>query len=303
MGKLLDCTFRDGGYHTNWVFDEAVVKAYSHLFEVIKNIELGYVGKRNRFGDFSVDDYLSFRAADPSVDFYLMTDYSSFDQGVTDKFIKVGCNFRVAVNFDKVLESKPVFDAVKSDNKVCLNLAKFNMLEIKDFERVIREVDSWEVDVIYLADSFGCCTPESLSAYFRCCRDSTGKKIGFHAHDNLGMAHQNSVHALDCGVDMIDCTLGGMGKGAGNCATEGILSHLGRYVPSLDDLSGRFASLREEYGWGTNEFYKLAAANFVNSTYVFRMIADGKSAEHMRAAIPKLRLCHVFDDKVYQEVC
>src|SRR5699024_5984863 len=46
--------------------------------------------------------------------------------------------------------------------------------------------------------------------------------IGFHGHDNLGMANANSVAALEAGAVLADGTLGGIGRGAGNAEIESL---------------------------------------------------------------------------------
>lgn len=306
MTNLLDCTFRDGGYYNDWSFSDEVVEAYLVLFDYVKNVEIGYIGKQNRFGKVSLVDYLFFNNINPSVDLYLMFDFCNFNanKDVIKEFFNVNCNFRVAVNFDKVLSSKSVLDYIKLNNKVSLNLAKFNLLPIDDFKAVIHELNTWDcIDTICLADSFGCCNVNILFDYFCCCRENTSKKIGFHAHNNNELAYQNSVYALDFGLDSVDCTFGGMGKGAGNCTTESLLRYLDCYDASLDNLGRQFDSLKKVYGWGTNKFYKLAADNFVNSAYVFRMINDNKTEMQMNKSIVDLRMRHVFNEEIYKKVC
>jgi 4-hydroxy 2-oxovalerate aldolase len=46
--------------------------------------------------------------------------------------------------------------------------------------------------------------------------------IGFHGHDNLGMANANSIAALEAGASIVDCTLNGIGRGSGNAAAESL---------------------------------------------------------------------------------
>ena len=53
----------------------------------------------------------------------------------------------------------------------------------------------------------------------------TGKDIGIHTHDNLGLAFANSLCAVDNGVKYIDGTLTGMGRGVGNVRTEQLLTY------------------------------------------------------------------------------
>ena len=55
--KILDCTLRDGGYYTNWDFDDKLVNDYLKLirFLPIDIIEVGYRGNSNKksyYGEF-----------------------------------------------------------------------------------------------------------------------------------------------------------------------------------------------------------------------------------------------------------
>ena len=58
--------------------------------------------------------------------------------------------------------------------------------------------------------------------------DNTNIRIGFHAHNNLGMAVSNTLIALDCGASIIDGTIRGFGAGAGNCQLEAVIPVLQR---------------------------------------------------------------------------
>ena len=51
-------------------------------------------------------------------------------------------------------------------------------------------------------------------------------KVGFHAHDNKGQAITNCLTAIDNHIDIIDSTVLGMGRGAGNAKTESLLVEL-----------------------------------------------------------------------------
>jgi 4-hydroxy 2-oxovalerate aldolase len=45
-------------------------------------------------------------------------------------------------------------------------------------------------------------------------------QVGFHAHNNLGLAMGNTLAALEAGADQLDGCLRGLGAGAGNAPTE-----------------------------------------------------------------------------------
>ncbi|MBP5158461.1 MAG: 4-hydroxy-2-oxovalerate aldolase, partial [Treponema sp.] len=51
-------------------------------------------------------------------------------------------------------------------------------------------------------------------------------RIGFHAHNNLGLAVANSYTAIQNGATIIDGTVRGFGAGAGNCQLEAIVALL-----------------------------------------------------------------------------
>ena len=56
--------------------------------------------------------------------------------------------------------------------------------------------------------------------------DKVGKRVGFHAHNNQQLAFANTIETLSYGVSYLDATVQGMGRGAGNCATELLLGFL-----------------------------------------------------------------------------
>ena len=84
-------------------------------------------------------------------------------------------------------------------------------------------------DVIYLVDSFGAFYPEQierLSDKYLNVAAKYNKKIGIHAHNNQQLAFANTIEALSRGVSYLDATVSGMGRGAGNCYMELLLSFL-----------------------------------------------------------------------------
>ena len=78
-------------------------------------------------------------------------------------------------------------------------------------------------------------------------RSETKVAIGFHGHDNLGLAMTNAIKAAELGFDLVDCTLQGMGRSAGNTPTElfaicadklGYNTHIN--VPSILNFSKKY---------------------------------------------------------------
>ena len=75
-------------------------------------------------------------------------------------------------------------------------------------------------DYINLADSAGYMVPGDVCERVSALKGAIDLPVGFHAHNNLGMAVANSLAAVESGADFIDATCRGLGAGAGNAQIE-----------------------------------------------------------------------------------
>jgi len=104
---------------------------------------------------------------------------------------------------------------------------------------------------VYCTDSAGALTPRSAAARVDALRRSlaAATRVGFHAHNNLGLAVGNTIAAIEHGAELIDAATRGVGAGAGNCATEAIAAaadklgiDLGISVPAIADVAEEIVS-------------------------------------------------------------
>lgn len=97
-------------------------------------------------------------------------------------------------------------------------------------------MESYGADCVYVVDSAGALLPDGARARVAAVKETISCEVGFHAHDNLGVAIGNSIAALEAGADQLDGSLRGLGAGAGNAPTEllaAVLDRLG-LNPGLD---------------------------------------------------------------------
>ena len=97
------------------------------------------------------------------------------------------------------------------------------MVHTAPVERIVEEakkMESYGADYINLADSAGYLMPEDVKARIRAVREAVNIPVGFHAHNNMGLAIANSLIAVQSGADFVDGTLRGLGAGAGNAQIE-----------------------------------------------------------------------------------
>lgn len=86
--------------------------------------------------------------------------------------------------------------------------------------RQARLMESYGADCVYIVDSAGAMLPQDARASVSALKEALSIEVGFHAHNNLGVAIGNSLAALEAGADQLDGCLRGLGAGAGNAPTE-----------------------------------------------------------------------------------
>ncbi len=92
-----------------------------------------------------------------------------------------------------------------------------------------RLMESYGADVVYIVDSAGAMLPQDAYLRVKALKEALNRaKVGFHAHNNLGLAIGNTLAALAAGADWVDATLRGYGAGAGNAPLEVLAAVLDR---------------------------------------------------------------------------
>jgi len=302
----LDCTLRDGGYYNSWDFDKETVSKYLRSIGSagIDVIEIGFrmPPKGKFFGAFAYStDYCLRKLPLPeSCLFAVMTnakDFISYDggikQAVNDLFDKAENSplsiVRICSYFEGVKASRAITEELKSlGYNVCFNLMQVTEKTSDELSSVVREMISWgTVDALYFADSLGAMNSADVQKMVKIIQDDWKSAIGIHAHDNKGQALSNTMAALDCGVQWLDGTVLGMGRGAGNTPIEYLLLKLkekgcDNYDPESIFIIAmeNFKELQAEYGWGSNILYYLSANYGIHPTYVQEMISALRYDSH-----------------------
>ena len=138
-------------------------------------------------------------------------------------------------------------------------------------------MESYGADCVYVVDSAGALLPDGAAARVRALKKALKNQVGFHAHNNLGVAIGNTIAAVEAGVDQTDGCLRGLGAGAGNAATELIAAALDR--------------LGYEHDWDV--FGLLDAAEFVVAPFMpFQPIPDRDSIAIGYAGVYSTFLLH-----------
>jgi 4-hydroxy 2-oxovalerate aldolase len=289
--KILDCTLRDGGYYTNWDFDQHLVDDYFRSLNQlpIDYIEIGYRSK-------PMKEYLG--------------EYFYCPMYVIDKIKKI-CDKKLVIILNEKdvtkdqlpdllgpLRGKVAMVRMAIDPKNfqrALVLAEevkkmgfevgFNVMYMsnwgshKDFIQQLKFMDGI-TDYFYMVDSFGGVYPADVVNTIQMVREQTNVALGFHGHNNMELALINSLTAIEHGVEMIDSTITGMGRGAGNLKTELLLTVLNSQQKleldfnPLSVVVDGFTNLKKQHLWGTNLPYMFSGANSLPQKEVMAWVSN-----------------------------
>ena len=167
-------------------------------------------------------------------------------------------------------------DAHAKGYETTVNIMAISKSFDDELDEVLAQLSKTNVDVIYIADSFGSFYPEQIKKltekYLKVAQEN-GKKVGIHAHNNLQLAYANTLEAMIYGTSFLDVTISGLGRGAGNCPLELLIGFLKnpkyKLMPVLKFIEEFIVPLEKELDWGYSIPYMLT----------------GQLNEHPRAAM------------------
>ena len=295
--KLLDCTLRDGGYYTNWSFDDDFAKRFVKSLDKagVDIIEMGYKsplkgGKYRKCNDSFIRDMVG----DCKTDLAFMIDAKDFINGEVDiqllkSIIKPSSESpftycRLAITPQQIDEALTMIELLdKLGYKVIVNVMRVSLLKDSEIRKFCNSLSETKVVALYFADPFGSLLPDRVKELVEIFKE-TEKDIGIHTHDNLGLAFANSLCAVDNGVKYVDGTLTGMGRGVGNVRTEQLLMYYDydyKYV--TDFVTNVMTPMKNKAGWGWNHNYMLTGLKEIHPTYCQKLqslpIEDSKVQE------------------------
>jgi len=298
--QILDCTLRDGGYYNNWCFSRELVDSYLHAMGK-SGVDMVEIGFRNFPQDnflgpyaYSTESFLRTLDIPDSITLGVMIDAKTIlnssyspQQAIDQLFIAAKDSVvglvRIAAHFAEAEHCQPIVERLKQlGYSVGLNLMQSAGKPASQITAMATLVSQWQaVDVLYFADSFGSMDFAEVKRVTDALAAGWSGEIGIHTHNNKSMAVQNTLYAMSIGVNYLDATVLGMGRGAGNAELEILLCELSHqgvrqfelldlYCTSVDYLH----PLKEQYQWGANFLYHYSALNNIHPMFAQSSASD-----------------------------
>ena len=276
--RVLDCTIRDGGLMNNSKFSDDVVRGVYDACVAggVDYMEMGYI---NSLEQFPPSEYGPWRhckeedmrriVGDNDTSMKLMamadaeksdykTDILPADQSVLDMI-------RVATYIHQIpLALDMIKDAHDKGYDACVNLMAVSTCPESELDEGLELLVKSEISAIYVVDSFGHLYSEQVAALMKKYLDfarTEGKQVGMHAHNNQQLGFANTIESIIQGASMLDATMAGLGRGAGNCPIELLISFLHNpkfhVRPILKCIQDHIEPMRAKLGWGFDLSYMI----------------------------------------------
>ncbi len=297
--RLLDCTLRDGGYVNDWNFGyDNIVSIFKHLSGAgIDIIEIGFMDERR-----SVDADHTIQPDGPALDAV----YRGLDKGASMivGMIDYGTcgiehvrpskqsfmdGIRVIFKKEKRREAIDFCAQVKAlGYKVFVQAVSITSYSDEEMADLIRLVNDLEPYAFSLVDTYGLLHRRQLIHYFTFADEHLKKSIsiGYHSHNNFQLGYANCIELLEQDIErplIIDGSLYGMGKSAGNTPIELLADYLNNREPDryriyhlLEAIDVTVLDLYRQIPWGYSYKFFLSASNDCHPNYVSYLLEKKK---------------------------
>ncbi len=288
--KILDCTLRDGGYVNSFAFSNTQIQ---HIISFLNSanidiIECGFLdaigGKDENSTRFSSIDVINKILSKTSTTRSLhvaMLEYGKYD---VDSLPICTKNDMTKINGIRFSFRKSDHNAIFDDIKIIIDKGYKLFVQpiatetYSDTELIsfMHKCNQYNLFAFYIVDTHGSMHKDNLRRLYYLLDHNLSENVmvGFHSHNNLQLSYSNAIDLIEINKFasrniIIDSSVFGMGRGAGNLNTELLAGYLNNYLNSnydienlLEIIDKYLLSLQQKYTWGYSlEHYLSAVLN------------------------------------------
>ena len=322
--KLLDCTLRDGVYVNQWTF------GYDNIKQIVSNlvashidfIELGFLKPceydKNKTLFNKAEDFNQFIHKKSKTIFlgmitygqYKSDDIPDYQPGMVDgwRIIFKPNEYKEALEYCKKIKDKGY--------KIFINPMHVYNYTDKQLLEIIDKVNEIVPYGLSIVDTMGILRDKQLLHVFDLFNYNLSPEIGicFHSHNNLQLSFSNAQALIETNSKrelIIDSSIRGMGRGAGNLCSELMITYLNdnycknyNLIPILKIVDEQINKIFAISPWGYNLPYYLAASLQVHPNYASfftdKASISVESINEILSSIPDNKKSN-FDEKLIQE--
>lgn len=289
--QLLDCTLRDGGYVNDWNFgNSTIISIFKRLVEAnIDVIEIGFLDERQSFSpDRTIQpDTKSYDKILSSVDYKNVLLVAMIDYGTCSLEHISPCSESILDGIRVIFKQHDMREAVYFGRelsvlgyKVFLQMVSITSYSDRDLLDLLDLVNEMPPYAVSMVDTYGLMHKEEMLHYFHLLDHNLKPeiRIGYHSHNNFQLAYANTCELIKRRAEhdiLVDGTLYGMGKSAGNAPLELLAMYLNENYGKtynlnqlLEAIDTNILRIYHKQHWGYNLLYFLAASNDCHPNYI-----------------------------------
>lgn len=291
--KILDCTLRDGGYVNNWDFGERTIKKIiSKLVQAnIDIIECGFLTtkcedkNKSLFNDVAkIKSYIY-----PKSNNIMYVGMIAYPNDIINNIPNCDRSsidgIRVTFHENEIEEALSICkELINKGYKVFIQpvgITSYNDITVINLIKKVNEINPY---AFYIVDTLGKMYKNDLLRMFYLIDNNLNKNIniGFHSHNNLQLSFSNAQELMSLHTKrniILDTSVFGMGRGAGNLCTELVAQYINDNIEKnynieslLEIIDEHLNSIYAKYPWGYSAPYCLAAINNCHPNYASYLI-------------------------------
>lgn len=294
--KVLDCTLRDGGYVNDWNFGKkSILKIIDNLIKTNVNyIEIGFLentdndNNKSLYNNTFIVENLIKNINKKNTKIAVMLNFKDYTEDLIYPKTHDAKLDTIRISFKKheienVIEKAD--EIKKMGYEIFLNPTNIETYSKTELIELIKLINNLKPNTFAIVDTNGVLKENSLNEIFKIVNHNLNKNISlcFHSHNNLQLSFSNAQCLMKICKDrelIIDSTVFGMGRGAGNLCTELLTQYIndhydGNYaiVPILKIIDEEINPIFAKTPWGYSVPYYLAAVNHCHPNYA-KYLAD-----------------------------
>lgn len=235
---FFDATLRDGSHAVKHQLDLSTIVNYCKMIDSV-GFDTVFIGHGNGLGASSLqvgisknDDNSMIEAARSSLrqsklGVYMIPGFGTIEDNLIPAIERGAEVFKIGSHCTEADVTKQHISFLRKNEKEVYGvLMMSHMASPEKLLEEVRKMESYGALGVILMDSAGNFIPEDVEKKIGLLAAKASIRIGFHAHNNLGLAVANTLKAIESGATIVDGTLRGFGAGAGNVPLEIIVALL-----------------------------------------------------------------------------
>lgn len=310
--SLLDCTLRDGGYVNNWNFGKKAICNITKKMALtgVEYLEIGFIRECEYDSDYSL-----FNGNESVINIISPKNFNTKYVGMIDmecpiSLEKLGTRktegfdlLRVIFKKNKIEEAyQYIGELLELGYEVFAQPVGSDGYSDLEFIEIVQKFNTLPIQAFYIVDTFGLMKKKDFLRYVQLADHNLRDDImlGYHSHNNMqqAMGNASAMTELNLSRDIvIDATVFGMGRGAGNLNMELFATYMNENFnkkyslePMFEIIDEYLSEIYQKNFWGYSLPLYLSAANGCHPNYAIYFASKGtlnvKSYNEILKTIP-----------------